>query len=158
MGGEGCGHLGRGQFLERMHLRTRDTGLDTFPLVSTAISVFAAYAVGAQRLPHMLVANEGKGVLSKGEVTAARSVPLPSFPNWEGTLASQEGGSQLPEVSAEQVDRSEQRRSVRATVCGQRAFRDFHLFIMPPLPSALISHSHLIFKRALKKISYWYHN
>lgn len=27
MGGEGCGLLGHGQFLERMHLRTRDMGL-----------------------------------------------------------------------------------------------------------------------------------
>lgn len=102
----------------------------------------------------MLVANEGKGVLSKGEVTAARSVPLPSFPNWEGTLASQEGGSQLPEVSAEQVDRSEQRRSVRATVCGQRAFRDFHFihnatFTISPHFSFTFN-----LQKSIKKISY----
>lgn len=74
----------------------------------------------------MLVANEG--ILSKGEVTAVRTRPLPTFPNWAGTLAPQEGGSQLPEVSAEQVDRPEQRRFVRVTVCGQRACRDFYLF------------------------------
>lgn len=100
----------------------------------------------------MLVANEGKCVLSKGEVTAVRNVPLQTFPNWEGTLASQEEGSQLPEVSAEQVDRPEQRRFVRVTVCGQRAFRDFYLFIMSLLQSALISHSHVIFKRAFKNL------
>lgn len=97
----------------------------------------------------MLVANEGKCVLSEGEVTAVRNVRLPTFPNWEGTVASQEGGSQLPEVSAEQVDRPEQRRFVRVTVCGQRAFRDFYLFIMSLLQSALISHSHVIFKKNL---------
>lgn len=71
----------------------------------------------------MLVGNEDKRVLSKGEVTAVRNMPLPTFPSWEGTLASQGahetsgGGSQFPEVSAEQVDVPEQRCFVWVTIC-----------------------------------------
>lgn len=80
----------------------------------------------------MLVGNEDKCVLSKGEVTAVSNMPLPTFPSWEGTLASQGahetsgGGSQFPEVRAEQwTCQSSDALCGLLSVCGQRTIQRF---------------------------------
>lgn len=158
MGGKGRGHLGHGQFLERMHLPTRDRGLGTFPLVSTAFCHFRLchLCCGNPKPPQMLVSNEGGCMLPK-EVTAVRNVPLSTFWSWEGALASQ-GACETSERGSPPLRAAQSKWMMLCagdSVCGQRTIQSFfYLFITSPSQPALISHSHFIFKRAFRNLSW----
>lgn len=135
MGDDGCRLLGHGQFLERMHLQTRDMGLGHISILAHCCLLLLSSPPmlwEPKDFSQMLFGNEDKCVLSKGEVAAVRNMPVPTFPSWEGTLTSRgahetsERGSQLPEVSAEQVDMPEGGALCGLlSICGQRTIERF---------------------------------
>lgn len=120
----------------------------------SVIFVYTAYAVKTQRLPHMLVANKGKCVLSKGEVTTVRNMSLPIFPNWKGTLASRAVWDIWKRLSAPWGQRrtsghAGQRCFVWVTLCGQGTIQSFILIHNVTFKPALIFHSQFHLQKSI---------